>query len=501
MIRLKTNGNFISKITRKQFEQSEVLNMKFNKNGQLSTSKNNANKIVSLSQFRNKFKEKYNLKIKAKRSKGIDETKKYEKEIYKPPKTNNLIKRQKNKAKKINSSNNLNKNLIKNNLMKENTLKKNNKQEYNECSPKTVVNKNEEKDINKDYNGGEKIITKLTEKEKNLIISKIIKNKRMNYYENTNSQERINIRINNKDKTFTERNSKRIKNEMQIMNYCSFNKINEIHFDYKLKFKHMNKNIENRKDNTFEYPENGGINTFNKTFDIDKSQKKNDLKKYINNQKNENISTDNKKLNKVNYDSYMNTFDKKERNINLSISPMPTSKNDFNKTKIYNKKIKLTLSQNILFTNHQQDKYAILTNNSSRSKITYNERLQQKKKLLGIHLKSKEYKMIKKKMEDDLTTRNIKKNYVFAYKRNQLENNTVRIYDKEKNSIKMMRKRSRISHKYKRNLEFQYDNELYKKSQDKIETINYEKIRNMHKIIGFYIIPKGLELMRKLTEM
>ena len=224
-----------------------------------------------------------------------------------------------------------------------------------------------------------------------------------------------------------------------------------------------------------------------------------DLKDNINIIKNGNLSAENRRLNKVNHNSYVKTFDKKKQNEKNSISPMPNSKKKLDKKKTY-KKINLILFQNILFNNPQQEKNEILTTNSSRSKITYNERLEQKKKLLGIHLKCKEYKMIKKKTEDDLSTRNIKKNNAFLFKRNEEENNTVRIYDEKNNSIKMMRKRSRISYKYKRNLEFQYDNELFKKSQDKNETINYEKIRNMHEKIGFSM-PKGLELMRKLTEM
>ena len=497
MKRLRTNGNFIIKMSPKKDEETEDLNIKLNNKGKFSTSKINNYKIVSLSQYRNKFQEKYNSKLTTKKSKGINEAKRYKKDKDKSQKKNNLIKKKQNKTKKLNSSTNLNKNLIKNNLFRENTLKTNNKQEYNEISSKNDFNINEEKDINKDYNGGEKIIKKIGENEKNLIISKINKDKKMNYYDNANSKERIKIRV-NKDKTFTERNHKRIKNDNHIMNNCSFNKINEIHFDSKLKIRHRNKNIENSKDNTSEYMENGGINTFNKTCDIIKSQKSKDLKDNINNLRNENLSTDNKRINKDNHASYMNTFDKKEQNENTtSISPIQTSKNKFSKTKTY-KKINLTLSQKILINN---EKISILTTNSSRSKITYYEKLEQKKKLLGIHLKCKEFRMIKKKMEDDLSTRKIKKKYAFLFKRNEEENNTVRIYDEKNNSIKMMRKRSRISHKYKRNLEFKYDNELNKKSSDKIETLNYEKIRNMHTKIGFSVIPKGLELMRKLTEM
>ena len=485
MKRLKINGNFITTINQKQFEEVQNLNMKYNKKGQLSINKNNNYKIVSLSQYRNKFQEKYTSKNSTKRSRGVIEIKNYEKEKVKDKskKINNFIKKQKNKAKKINSSNNLIKDLFKNNLFRENDLNKSNKQEYNEFYSKVDVNTKKEKDINKDYNGGEKILKKIGEREKNLIISKINKDKRINYYENTNSRERIKIRINNKDKTFTERNHKRIKNEGHIMNYCSFNKINEIQFESKLKVKHRNKNVENNKDNTFEYPENGGI-----------------LKVKINNLKNEYLSTKNKRLNKVNHDSYMKAFDKKKQNEKKSISPMSNSKKRLSKIKTF-KKINLTLCQNILFNNPQFEKTLILTTNSSRNKITYNERLEQKKKLLGIYLKCKEHKMIKKKLEDDLKNRNIKKNYAFEYKKNEEENNTVRIYDEKNNSIKLMRKRSRISHKFKRNLEFQYDNELYKKSQDKIETINNEKIRNIYEKIGFSAMPKGLELMRKLTEM
>ena len=504
MNRLKTNGNFITKINQKHFEEAQNLNMKYNKKGQLSINKNINYKIVSLSQYRNKFQEKYISKNSTKRSRGVNEIKNYEKEKVKvkdkSQKINNLLKKQKKKEKKINSSNNLIKDLFKNNLFRENDLNKNNKQEYNEFYSKVDVNKKKEKDIDKDYNGGEKILKKMGEREKNLIISKINKDKRINYYENTNSRERIKIRINNKDKTFTERNQKRIKNEGNIMNYCSFNKINEIQFESKLKIKHRNKKVENNKDNTFEYPENGGISNFNKSNNIIKSQNNEDLKVNINNLKNEYLNTKNKRLNKVNHDSYMKTFDKKNQNEKKTISPMLNSKKKLSKIKTY-KKINLTLCQNILLNNPQFEKTFILTTNSSRNKISYNERLEQKKKLLGIYLKCKEYKMIKKKLEDDLNNRNIKKNYVFVYKKNEEENNTVRIYDEKNNSIKMMRKRSRISHKYKRNLEFQYDNELYKKSQDKLETINNEKIRNIYEKIGFSAMPKGLELMRKLTEM
>ena len=139
----------------------------------------------------------------------------------------------------------------------------------------------------------------------------------------------------------------------------------------------------------------------------------------------------------------------------------------------------------------------MFTTNSSKSGISYNE------KLLGIHLKCKEYKMIKKKMEEDLSSKDIKKSCYVLYKnQNRLEGNkTIRIFDEKNNSIKILRKRSGLNNKYKRNLEIKYDNELNKTNEDKTEYLNFDKIRYIHKKIGFSIVPKGLDLMRKLTEM
>ena len=260
MKRLRTNGNFITKMKQKQFKETEDLNMKYNNKGQLSTNKNSNFEIVSLSQYRNMFQEKYNSKMATKSCRGVNENKKYIKEKVKDKsqKINNLIKKHHNKSKKINIFNNLKKDLVENNLFRENNLNKSNKQDYIELYSKVDVNKNKDKDINKGDNGGEKIIKKMGEKEKNFIISKINKDKRMNYYENITSKESIIIKINNKDKTFTERNHKRIKNDNLYMNKCSFNKINEIQFESKIKVKHRNKNAEYYKVNTSEYPENGG---------------------------------------------------------------------------------------------------------------------------------------------------------------------------------------------------------------------------------------------------
>ena len=68
MKRLRTNGNFLTKVNQKNFEEAEDLNMKYNNKQQLPTSRNNTYKIVSLNQYRNKVQEKYNSKVTAKRS-------------------------------------------------------------------------------------------------------------------------------------------------------------------------------------------------------------------------------------------------------------------------------------------------------------------------------------------------------------------------------------------------------------------------------------------------
>ena len=288
------------------------------------------------------------------------------------------------------------------------------------------------------------------------------------------------------------------------MNNQSYNKNEDNHY---IKVKHRNKNIDNNKDIS-EYPENGGISTFNKSYDIMKKQKNSESKKHNIYLKNNSISyrtyeciKDNKNIDKVAQDNYIiKPYNKKDKIEDTNINR--PGKKIFVKNKTY-KKLNLTLNQNRLFIIPQQEKAIILTTNSSRSGMSYNEKLEQKKKLLGIHLKCKEYQMIKKKMEEDLSSKDAKTSCFVLYKnQNRLEGNkTIRIFDENNNSIKFLRKRNGLSNKYKRNLEIKYDNELNKTSEDKAEYINFDKIRNIHKKIGFSIMPKGLDLMRKLTEM
>ena len=533
MKKLKTNGNILSKTNQRKLEDKENLDFTFSNMPQSSAKDINSNRIDSLNQYRNMLQDKYNSKIPIKhknitirkKKHKVNEINKKDKDKVldkdKPKKIYNLLKNRQNKTKKLNSNNNLNKKFNKNDLKKEKKIhihrKIKNENDKNKID--TLVNNEhmlndnfiEKKKEEKDCNGGEKIIKQIGEKEKDLIFSKINKNKKMNYY-NNNSNSKITYKSkdnNSKEKTFTERegNHKKINKGKSKLNNQSYSKIEDIHYIKKLKVKHRNKNIDNNKDIS-EYPENGGINTYNKSFDIFKKQKNSELKNHKTFLKNDSISyrtyeciKDNKSISKIAKDNFITkAYDKKIKIEDTTINP--PAKKIFVKNKSY-KKVNLTLNQNKLFIIPQQEKTIMFTTNSSKSGLSYNENLEQKKKLLGIHLKCKEYKMIKKKMEEDLSSKDIKKSCYVLYKnQNRLEGNkTIRIFDEKNNSIKILRKRSGLNNKYKRNLEIKYDNELNKTNEDKTEYLNFDKIRYIHQKIGFSIMPKGLDLMRKLTEM
>ena len=504
MKKLKTNGNILSKVNHRKKEDKEDLDVTFSKKPQASTNDINSYRIDSLNQYRNMLQDKYNSKIPIKhkitiikKKHKVNEIKKNEKEKDKdkdPKKIYNLLKDRQNKTEKVNSMK----------KGKKIFIQRKNKNEIEKDKSDILVNNGdllkdnlgEKKKEEKDYNGGENIIKEIEEKEKNLIFSKIKKNKKMNSNSKLTHKSKDN---NNKEKTYTERNRRKINKEKSKMNNQSYNKIEDIHYAKKLKVKHRNKNIDNSKEMS-EYPENGGINTLNKSYDIIKKHKNSESKSHKTDFKNDSLSyrtyeccKDNKSISKA-------AQDKEDKIKDTSINP--PGKKIFVKNKTY-KKINLTLNQNRLFTIPQQEKAIMLTTNSSRSGISYNEKLEQKKRLLGIHLKCKEYQMIKKKMEEDLSTKNVKRSCFVLYKNhNRVEGNkTIRIFDEKNNSIKILRKRSGFNNKYKRNLEIKYDNELNKTSEDRAEYINFDKIRYIHKKIGFSIVPKGLDLMRKLTEM
>ena len=534
MKKLKTNDNILSKINQRKIEDKENLDLTFNNMPQASTNDINSYRIDSLNQYRNMLQDKYNSKIPIKqkiitirKKKHKDnEIKKNEKDKSKEldkdksKKKYNLLKNRQNKTKKVDSFNKFNNKLNKNDLKKEKKIhiQRKNKKENDKDKIDTVENNeyilkdnfNEKKKEEKDYNGGEKVIKQIGEKEKNLIFSKINRNKKMNYYNNSNSKITYKSKDNNsKEKTYTEGNGnhRKINKERSKLNSQSYNKIEDIHFIKKLKVKHRNKNIENMN-NISEYQENGGIDAFNKSYEIIKNHKNSESKNHKTNIKNDSISyrtyeynKDNKSLRKVAQDNYITkAYNKKDKIVDTNINS--PGKKIFTKNKTY-KKINLTLNQNKLFIIPQQEKTIMFTTNSSRSGISYNEKLEQKKKLLGIHLKCKEYKMIKKKMEEDLSTKDTKRSCFVLYKnQNRLEENkTIRIFDEKNNSIKILRKRSGLNNKYKRNLEIKYDNELNKTREEKNDYIDFDKIRYIHKRIGFSIMPKGLDLMRKLTEM
>lgn len=506
MKKLKTNGNFLSKVNHRKKEDKEDLDVTFSKKPQASTNDINSYRIDSLNQYRNMLQDKYNSKIPIKhkitirkKTHKVNESKKNEKEKDKDhKKIYNLLKNRPNKTKKTNSMKKGKKILI----------HRKNKNEIDKNKIDTLANNGhllkdnlvEKKKEEKNYNGGENIIKEIEEKEKNLISSKINKNKKMNYFNNSNSKLTSKLKDNNnKEKTFTERNRPKMKKEKSKVNNQSYNKIEDIHYNKKLKVKHRNKNIDNSKEMS-EYPENGGINTLNKSYDIIKKHKNSESKNHKNDLKNDSISYRTYEYNKDNKSISKASQDKKDKIKNTSLNPL--GKKIFVKNKTY-KKINLTLNQNRLFIIPQQEKAIMLTTNSSRSGISYNEKLEQKKRLLGIHLKCKEYQMIKKKMEEDLSTKNVKRSCFVLYKNhNRVEGNkTIRIFDEKNNSIKILRKRSGFNNRYKRNLEIKYDNELNKTIEDKNENINFDKLRYIHKKIGFNIVPKGLDLMRKLTEM
>ena len=529
MKKLKTNDNVLSKKNQRKLEDKESLDVTFNNMPQASTNDIKSFKIDSLNQYRNMLQDKYNSKIPIKhkiiavrkKKHKVNEIKKNENDKDKPEKIYNLVKNRQNKTKKVDSINNLNNKINKNDLKREKRIhiQRKNKKENDKNKDKDKIdnlmknehllkdNFNEKKKEEKDYNGGDKIIKQIDEKEKNLTFTRINKNKKKNNF-NSNSKITYKSKDNNsKEKIFRERKQRKIKKEKSKMNNQSYNKNEDNHYIKKLKVKHRNKNIDNNKDIS-EYPENGGISTFNKSYDIMKKQKNSESKKHNIYLKNNSISyrtyeciKDNKNIDKVAQDNYIiKPYNKKDKIEDTNINR--PGKKIFVKNKTY-KKLNLTLNQNRLFIIPQQEKAIILTTNSSRSGMSYNEKLEQKKKLLGIHLKCKEYQMIKKKMEEDLSSKDAKTSCFVLYKnQNRLEGNkTIRIFDENNNSIKFLRKRNGLSNKYKRNLEIKYDNELNKTSEDKAEYINFDKIRNIHKKIGFSIMPKGLDLMRKLTEM
>ena len=178
-----------------------------------------------------------------------------------------------------------------------------------------------------------------------------------------------------------------------------------------------------------------------------------------------------------------------------------SNQKQINKTETYN----LTLNKSEL-ASFPTKTYFMATAKSSKRKNSYNQKLQKKKKLLGISLKFKEYNIMRKKLNEDLntlSTKNFKRNILLLHKNpkteEEEESKTIRIINKDNNSIKMVRKRSGYNNNMK--MKINYENELIKNRDENNKNINIGKIRNIHKNMHFDKIPKGLDLMRKLAEI
>ena len=148
------------------------------------------------------------------------------------------------------------------------------------------------------------------------------------------------------------------------------------------------------------------------------------------------------------------------------------------------KKLNMVLNQKQLYGIQTEKIFSLTSRNSSRSKHSYNENLEQKKKLLGINLKYSDYKIIKRKMEENFSTKSIKNSLRNLNIKSKIEedNKVIKIIDKKNNKIKLIKKRSLFNERNKRNLDNLYENELNKK----YETIDINKTKKnyINKYLG-----------------
>lgn len=508
--------------------QDEDFNITFsNANISSTINKVSLSFLTSFNQNKSKILQKFYIKNKAKskneqnlnetiNSINIDKDKNKYKDKDKPKKIYNLLKKEKYKSKNLNTSKNRNRNLFKSKTNREKIMfsKKNNsnlKKGKENLDNNNHISRNNlnGKTICEEYNnnGGENKTTE--KKKKNIIISKINESKKINYFKNINSKTTYSLKKSNKEKNY-----KKLFNQNQKKNIKDVKDNNN--FDLKfIKKKEKNQ----RKKNTMifnhlsESPENGGISSYNKIYNISENSKNKELlsiendsntfqkkilfnRTYIENLMDKNLS----KTNYIYEDSHMKTFDNEKIMEEKNIIPNISHKKQIIKTQTY-KKYNLTLNKDNILSNNLQNIFNNFTTSSSSNKISYNEKLERKKKFLGICLNSKENIRIKKKMEDDLKMKNIK-NYFCLYKLRKCEdeNKTIKIIDKNNNSIKFIRKRSGYKDSFRTISNNKYENELGKTSEDKVKKKHTKKIKYIHKKIGYTVFPKGLDLMRRLTE-
>ena len=175
-----------------------------------------------------------------------------------------------------------------------------------------------------------------------------------------------------------------------------------------------------------------------------------------------------------------------------------------------NKTFNLTVNKKCLINNFPPKNNYILTSNTSRNNISYKKNLEQKKNLLRLNLNCKDIKIIEKKIKEDLSSNNTRRSLFNTHRTHKIDDDDeqiVKIIDEKNNKIKVIRKRIGNKSKTKRNLKNKYENELMKKKKENNnlsinkEKKNFEKKKKKKKKIDFNKMPKGLELMRRLTEM
>ena len=463
-------------------------------------------RIDSLNEFRNRIHQKYEQKMNLKNKISLNKNekqkengnlnKKYNKKDI-SIKINNLSKKETDRSKLIKSSININKNLIKSKTKKDNLIfvnKKINKNNINFLINNSYISKDNNNGYKKkEYNSfiQGKNILKNEEKEKYLIISKISKTKK-NYYFPQNSKITSSIKISNQEKLS---NINNFKNYFISNNNKTDNKNEKIYFINMPRKNQRKRNLKNQQ-----LSEREGTNLFNKSYELINKPKNKAIKNILINKDNYNDGGKSKNVD----NKFKRTFDDFQEVKKEKVNHLISNQNQINKTEEY-KKFNITLNKSEL-TSFPTETYFMATTNTSKRKNSYNQKLQKKKEFLGINLKFKEYNIMRKKLNEDLntlSTKSFKRNILNLHKnpKNEEEetNKTIRIINKNNNSIKMVRKRSGYNN-MKMKMKINYENELIKNKDEKNKSINIGKIRNIHKNIQFDKIPKGLDLMRKLAE-
>ena len=537
MQKIKTHDS-VKKINNKNNRnnlQSEDLYATLGKYGQKSTRNIKSNKLDISNNYKNFIHRKYNSKIQIlnnstiqiknklksnekknkinlEKDKEKDNTKKihiilngqnYKSEKNNSPNGNKLfnntkiyIRRKNKKNNNDDNNNNTNNNInekVKN--LKKIILDKDSLYVSKNSSSRQNLNekKNSEKFCDINHNGGNYISKKFGEKEKNIIFSKINIIKKNNYFNNYKLKRKINSKIYNNDKTLTERNE----SKLSIDNFEDII-INNI--------KKKNRRFNNLSQNTnsLEYTENGGFTMFNKSYDNIKSAKKNISNNINNNSIIINKNKPSKLMNSYKYKKDIEIKKENKNNQNENRSQKSVNKNNTYKT------LNLTVNKKCLINNFPPKNNYILTSNTSRNNISYKKNLEQKKNLLRLNLNCKDIKIIEKKIKEDLSSNNTRRSLFNTHRTHKIDDDDeqiVKIIDEKNNKIKVIRKRIGNKSKTKRNLKNKYENELMKKKKENNnlsinkEKKNFEKKKKKKKKIDFNKMPKGLELMRRLTEM